>query len=167
MKISVVFLIFILGGLFLYYWTVTDIPTGGEEQITVNLASVQIESRIIDGNQYWDASIIVNRFTPKDQTIPWEEIKVSAKDQAGRTLLENSKVFRDNPSNYDNALDGRLDVETWFIKMGENPNNYKIEAGDTLKITGLTSDYKGAKIFITFNGEQISSLTLPRDFTNN
>jgi len=137
----------------------------GEEKLIVNVGLPQMESRIIDGDQYWDATIIVNRFTPKDQTIPWEEIKVGAKDQAGRTLLENSNVFRDNPSNYYKASDGRLDVETWFIKMGENPNNYKIEAGDTLKITGLTSDYLGVKIFITFNGDQIASVTLPSDFT--
>lgn len=165
-KISVVFLIFILGGLFLYYWTVPDIPSGGEGQISVNIASTQMESRIIDGDQYWDATFFVNKLRPKDQTISWEEIKVSVKDQAGRTLFKNLKVFRDNPSNYDNALDGRLDVETWFIKMVENPNNYKIEAGDTLKITGLTSDYMRAKIVIKFNGDQISSLTLPSDFTN-
>ena len=164
-KISVVFIIFILGGLFLYYWTHHPDLQSDEQQISVNLGYSQMESRIIDGDQYWDATFIVNKFTPKDQTIPWEEIKVSAKNQAGRTLLENSEVFRDNPSNYDNSLDGRLDVETWFINMVENPNIYIIEAGDTLKITGLTSDYMGVKIFITFNGERIGSLTLPSDFS--
>lgn len=51
--------------------------------LTINLASPTLEERTIDDDVRWDASITVNKLTPRDEVLRWKEAYIVIKESDG------------------------------------------------------------------------------------
>lgn len=77
--------------------------------------------------------------------------------------LQRFVEFNPNePSKYDDATDGKIEIQGWYIKNSEHPNI--VVATDQIIITGLNEAYEGCTINILREEYQYASITLPTDF---
>lgn len=132
------------------------------EKVTLTLASPDVTQRMITDQTYWDAEIEINKVTPNLALITFSEVKVIVKSSDGSVLIPSTKPLYDEPSDYDDGLDGTVDVQVWYTATV--PGSIVI-AGDSFKLTGMTdTDYEGALVQITRDGKIIGSTTLPTNF---
>jgi hypothetical protein len=136
-----------------WLFVASQISDVDDERVTLNLASPDVMMRHIDGNPYWDAELEVNLLTPRDTVLSWASVMMVIKSSTGSVLLTSSPLLADHPPSYDDDTDGQVDVD-----------NFVVNPGDEIKITGMTSAYEGATVDITSFGERIGSITLPTDF---
>ena len=132
------------------------------EEITLNIGIPSVVQRTISDEAYWDASLNINKLTPKDETVPWSDIRVVVKSALGSVLNAMTRPNADDPFEYDDGSDGSVDVQFWYDTT--IPGNDFVMAGDTILITGMTDDYEGATIEIFYLGEQIGDTTLQTNF---
>jgi hypothetical protein len=132
------------------------------EMTTVNLATPLIEARTIGEEFYYDAKLNINKITPRDEDVPWEGVSVTVKSSAGSVLLTDTRPSWNDPTEYDDASDGSVDVQVWYLCTDAGPN---MREGDALKLTGMTLDYEGGHIEVSLRGERIASGVLPTDFS--
>ena len=142
------------------------ISTSDEDKITVNLASPNVQkfdTRTAAALDYrWDATLNVNKITPKDQKVLWSEVKVIIKASSGSILNAATGPLTDLGAVYDtDAADGTVTVEFWFVETG---GNLQMNAGDAIKVTGMADTYEGATLELTKAGERIGSATMPTNF---
>jgi len=143
-------------------WLMVSGMIGGQEEqkITVNLGSPSTPEKFNRGaTDVWDTSMNVNRITPKDQKVLWTELKILIKSSTGSLLLTSTAPTADNPAAYSVATPPL--VQVWYVEMGANT---KLDAGDTIKITGMSTLYEGATVEMTKAGNLIASASLPTNF---
>jgi hypothetical protein len=128
---------------------------------TITIASPMVDSRTIGEETYWDVTLNINKITPRDENVPWEDVRVIVKSAAGSVLLTATRPSWDDPAEYDDGSDGSVDVEVWYVCVDSGPN---MRPGDALKVTGMTLEYEGAYIEISRGGERIGAMTLPTNF---
>ncbi len=134
-----------------------------EEKLTVLTENPHMQARDINGTFYWDATVVIDRVTPRDEQVLWGEVWVSIKSENGSLLDAAMQPSIDNPGGYDDDTDGSVDVEAWFIET--RTGDVKMSGGDGIKLTGLTPDYEGATVQLVRNQEPIASFTLPTTFS--
>jgi hypothetical protein len=133
----------------------------GEELTTVNQSMPIVTQRDIDGTVYWDSTSTINMVTPRDADVPWSDVRVDIKAPTGSVLLPLSRPLPDDPSTYDDASGGSVDVEVWFVDVD---GDGQLEAGDSLKITGMTNAYEGSIVEMMLSARRIAESRLPMDF---
>ena len=142
-----------------YLWG-PDYDDPGYELTTVNIASPSVNGRDVGGTFHWDAILNINKITPKDERIGWNQLRIVVKSADGSVLNPHTPLDQDLGI-YDDDLDGSVDVEFWFI---ETTGDGFMSAGDAIKITGMTRAYEGATIELTVQGERVGSIVLPTVF---
>ena len=131
------------------------ISTSEEDKITVNFASptVQQKTRVIT---CWDATININKITPKEEKVLWTEVRILVKAAGGSVLNQSTTLITDSGATYHNY------TEFWFVETTSGDD--KMSAGDAIKITGMAIGYEGATVELTKAGERIGSFTLDTNF---
>lgn len=140
---------------------VEEVTTPENEKVTVNLASPIMQQRDIDSTTYWDAALNVNKVTPRNVELQWSDVRLIARSSMGSVLIPPLPLDEDGTMAYDDASDGIVVVEVWFVDVD---GDGLFEAGDTIKLTGMTTEYEGALVELHRSGELIASGTLPTDF---
>lgn len=137
---------------------IDDLP---DDRVTLNLASPSVETREITNITHWDAVVNINKITPSDSRVMWLSVLVIVKAADGSVLLTQTVPMPDSPASYDDATNGWVDVEIWYIDVG---SDMFLDSGDAMKITGMDDGYEGAWIEFTYLGNRIGSITLPTNF---
>jgi flagellin-like protein len=132
------------------------LSTESNKNITVNLQSPNVQAATRT-NVCYDATLNVNKITPKDEKVLWSEIRIIVKGSDGSVLQ----------TAHDLALDGSVAYadpatpEYWYV---ETTGDTKLGAGDAIKITGMPTSWEGASVELTKAGERIAEASLPTDF---
>lgn len=128
---------------------------------TLVLGSPSVIVRDIGNVSVWDATIEINQVRTDEIAVMWPMIRITVRDSAGTVLMDSEMPLPDDPSDYDDATDGWVETELWYV---ETAIDGFIEAGDGIKITGMHDRYEGATVNIDYLGDRIGSITLPIDF---
>lgn len=126
------------------------------------LSFPEISNRSIDGDVRWDASFDVNKITPKDQTIRWSDLYIVINRADGTPLQRQFRLVRKDPSQYDDASDGSIDIETWYIDNVGGKKN--LDRDDGIVITGLGMGFEGGWVTIYREGVEQGQCRLPEAF---
>jgi hypothetical protein len=134
-----------------------------DEETTLNLAPPSVHSRDIANVTHWDAIIEINLVTPRDVTVDWLGVVVEVRDEDGTVLFPMTEVLPNDPSGYDDAANGWVDVQVWYVDADADG---VVDAGDAIKITGMNDRYEGGYLQVVGAGpfEPIGSITLPTNF---
>jgi hypothetical protein len=138
---------------------ITEEPIG---MITVNIASPNVQQRLVSDVVHYDAVLNINKITPRDTLVFWTSVEMIIKAADGSVLMTRTVPLPDDPTMYDDAANGWVEVEVWFIDVS---SDIFVDAGDALKITGMDERYEGSYVEITYKGDRIGSITLPTDFS--
>jgi hypothetical protein len=103
--------------------------------------------------------MIINKITPKGSNVDWLSVRVRITSYTGTMLITDVPLAPDS-SAYDETTP--VMVEPWYVVA--HPGQTTIGAGDSIKVTGLSSLYEGAVVQFYSDGELIASSTLPTDF---
>jgi hypothetical protein len=126
---------------------------------TVKFADPQLESRIVGDDEHWDVVAPIKKLTPKGREVLWSEVKVIIYGINGSYYHEELGPEADDPSEYDDGADGTVDIEVWYVNGVGDPLH--LEAGDGIKITGLTSEFIGASVNLQVKGRSIGNFIVP------
>jgi hypothetical protein len=129
-----------------------------EEKVTVNLSISSVEERTVTDGTCWDATLDVNKITPRGEKVIWREVRIIIKGADGNVLDPAINLELDEPSLYHEII---TKPQFWYV---DTDDNNRMDAGDQIKITGLDMRYEGALVYPIKAGEQIGSITLPSDF---
>ena len=132
------------------------------EKVTVNLATPNIMRQEINGQPYWEAVLNINKITPRDEAVIWRDVRMVIKSSNGSVILPLTGLNADDALAYDRGTDGQVDLQVWFVET--TPGTSRMDAGDAMKITGMTADFEGAFVQVLRDGERIGSITLPTNF---
>jgi flagellin-like protein len=133
-----------------------------EEKVTVNIATPDVQAQTRT-NPCWDATLNINKITPKDEKVKWTEVRCVIKSASGSILNTALAPTADTPASYnDPAGTGPGVVQFWFVET--DAGDTKMSAGDAIKVTGMDVGYEGATVDLTKAGERIGSITLPTNF---
>ncbi len=130
------------------------------EKVTFNMASPDVTERMIADQTYFDAELEINKVIPDLAIVTYTELRVIVKASDGSVLIQSTKPTLDDPSDYDDGLDGTVDVQVWYDSL---TSGIITVAGDSFKLTGMTDDYEGATVQITRDGRIVGSVVLPTD----
>ena len=160
--VIVVVVVFLVAMMFAIIWVgilgaIDDIP---DERLTLNLAAPVVTQREISNVNIWDATINVNLVTPRDAMTLWAGVEVLIFSRNGMDLTE-TPLLPNDPSNYDDATNGWVDVEGWYIET--SPDLF-IDEGEAIKVTGMDDRYESSTLEIIFMGDVIGTIRLPTDF---
>lgn len=114
-----------------------------DERTTLNLASPKMAPRTIGEEVHWDAELDVNKITPRGTVIAYEDVGIAIKAADGSILLSSTRPLPDSPGDYDNRSSGSVKVQVWYQSVIDT--GFMTET-DTIKLTGLTSEYEGALV---------------------
>jgi FlaG/FlaF family flagellin (archaellin) len=120
-----------------------------EEKITVTMSQPEVQLR----SSVYDAAIHIYDVAPNDRKVVWSEVYVVVKAHNGSALNQSCQFVSDDNATYHDF------VEFWYVDLDENDT--KVNTGDAIKITGMSTDYEGATITLTRGGERIGEVTLP------
>jgi hypothetical protein len=160
----VVVLIALIGtAVFMFFYIEDGEVFTPDEKTTVNLASPSVNTRDIANVTHWDTVININLVTPRDATVAWSDVVVMVRDADGQVLLQRTEALPDDPSSYDDAANGWVDVQVWYI---DTDAVGVVGAGDAIKITGMDDRYEGGYVEVVDADEveRIGSITLPTNF---
>lgn len=123
--------------------------------ITVQMSSPSV-SQFMRTETCWDAILNINKITPKDVKVEWEDVRLSAKSSSG-AILEMGTVLAEDTGLYADPAT----LEYWFIDISGDPY---MGAGDAIKITSMPDTWEGAIVDLTLDGELVATSKLPTDF---
>ena len=112
-----------------------------------------------DSITVWDANLQIQDVTPDYKRVEWIFIRISIVSESGSALISSSTPTLDDPTYYSDYVP--IEVEFWFIDI---QGDGKTNAGDGLKITGLSQEYEGATVQVMQGPDLIASVKLPTDF---
>jgi flagellin-like protein len=135
------------------------LTSSDETKITVNLQSPTVNA-VTRTVVFYDATMSINKITPKEEKVLWTEVRMVITSSSGSVLLNATGLSADDPPNY-GAVTPAV-IKAWFVET--TTGDTKMSAGDSIKITGMTTDYEGAKVQLTKAGERIAEATLPTNF---
>lgn len=127
-----------------------------EEKLTVNLSSPVIVQRSTGDDLCWDLVVNINKITPKDEKVPWTELRVVMKSAAGSILNTATGVQRDAGVYADPPAS-----EFWYVDV---EGDGRMSAGDAIKVTGLDLGYEAAHLQLLKAGSLIGDVSLPTEF---
>lgn len=159
--VIVVVAVVLLAIMFAIIWmgilgAIDDLP---DERLTLNLAPPAVTQREIANVTIWDTTVEVNLVTPRDTMALWAGVEIVIFSRDGPLLT--TTLLPDDPSNYDDATKGWVDVEGWYIEAF--PDLF-IDEGDAIKVTGMDDRYESSTLEIIFMGNVIGSIRLPMNF---
>ena len=131
-----------------------------DERLTLNLAAPVVTQREISNVTIWDATINVNLITPRDDMTLWAGVEILIFSRNGMDLMR-TPLLPNDPSSYDDATNGWVDVEGWYIET--SPDLF-IDEGEAIKVTGMDDRYESSTLEIIFMGDVIGTIRLPTDF---
>lgn len=134
-----------------------------EEKVTVNIATPDVQATTYT-NPCWDATLNINKITPKDEKVQWTEVRIIVKSASGSILNQATTPSADDDTLYGpvSAPPTEAEVEFWYVET--TSGDTRMSAGDAIKLTGMGSQYEGATVELTKAGERIGSITLPTNF---
>ena len=140
------------------------ISTDESDKTTVNLASPSVQSFDITERTTacWDVTLNVNKITPKDDKVKWSELRIVVKGADGSVLNQATTPVANTGTYEGDVLGDPVVVEFWYVEV--TAGDLKMDAGDGVKITGMTDIYEGAMVEMTKGGERIASATLQTNF---
>lgn len=161
--VIVVVVVVLLAIMFAIIWmgilgAIDDIP---DERLTLNLAAPAVTQREIANVTIWDLTIEVNLVTPRDTMVLWAGVEIFIFSREGVDLQTGMPLVPDDPSNYDDATNGWIDVEGWYI---ETSLDLFIDEGEAIKVTGMDDRYEGSTLEIVSMGDVVGTIRLPTDF---
>ncbi len=115
--------------------------------------------RTIGNKSRVDLSYQISKIGLKDEPIFWDDVKFIFKAYSGSVLNPATNISPDDPGRYDDASDGVIEVEGWYIENQGSADT--LDEGDMIKITGISSNYERAVLEITVQGDRICHATLP------
>ncbi len=141
---------------------IDDDPTTQEEPIVVVLSSASV-TQVVRGTgesiTVWDASFQIQGVSPNYKRIEWSMIRVSMISSSGSGLIWSIAPVLDEPLYY--CDEAPIQVEIWFVDI---QGDGKTNAGDGLKITGMSEECEGATVQVIQSSDLIASMRLPTDF---
>ncbi len=165
MKVAVIVVVVVVlvAVMFAIIWmgilgAIDDLP---DERLTLNLAPPDVTQREITNVTIWDATVEVNLVTPRNTMALWAGVVIVVMSRDGMILLTRTPLLPDNPSDYDDATNGWVDVEGWYI---DTSTDLFIDEGDAIKVTGMDDRYESSTLEIIFMGDVIGTIRLPTDF---
>ncbi len=155
-------LVLAIAGIVLTGYFVVSSDDGCGCHTTVQFASPKISIRTSGEDNVWDATIHINKLTPKDERIRWSEVRVVVKSSVGSILNEGSKLHRYDPSAITEGDIGSADVQFWFE---DTKGDGVVGQGDFIMVTGMSAvQYERANVQITTGGQIIGDTSLPTVF---
>lgn len=147
--------------LFLILWAAIVILMDDGDYIhtTVNIAPPQVSTRDVDGVVYHEAVLNINKITPRDDRIVWSDLNIVVRTADGTLLLAPTVPRPDDT--FLAYMGSEIDVHLWYVETG---GNNRMDAGDALRITGMTLEFQGATIELFVSGDSIGSTVLPTNF---
>lgn len=126
---------------------------------------ISAHEREIDGDIYWDVGFKIIDDTSPD-IASYHEVLVVIENENGKEMFRQKPLKRDDPTQYDDASDGTVDIEVWLSPSPDD--NINMNIGDWIIVTGLTKQYQGATIYF-YNvddefGESIGRIDFPSEF---
>lgn len=126
------------------------------ELVVINLIAPSLTPRNDGTGEVHDASISVNKVTPRDSVVKWSDVKVTIKSADGAVLLPLTAV-REDTGTYGSA------VEVWYSDTAGKRD--RIDAGDSILVTGMeASMYEGSYVIMFLGDKQIGDSVMPTDF---
>lgn len=124
----------------------------------VNISTPYVRMRDADGTTVWDVVLSIIKITPEDAEVQWEDVRMRVFNESGTLILHPQSLEEDpGDSSYGPT------PETWYI---ETMGNTTMDAGDSVKLTGMDTTYEGSRVDLFLYGEKIGSMTLPTEFPN-
>ena len=159
--IVVIFLLIVVLGVIFFMGFLSGIPEDNHYHDEVILSAPKVTQRQISNVTVWDAALDINTVRPSDFEPNWSYVRIKITSRDGMTLLSIVGLDPDDPHSYDDASNGWVDVEAWYI---DKNSNTLLDEGDTIKLTGMDDRYQGSTVEVLRAGEQIGTLTLPLNF---
>ena len=132
--------------------------------VTMNIPSPQVDTQLINGTCYFRAVLNINRLTPKDAVVLWDDLRIEIIADDGTVLVLKSLIRKHmgGSSIYDEDDTDGIDVELWFVEV--TPGDYRAGAGDAFILSGLTTAFEHATVYIYMYDNQVAAPILPTDF---
>ena len=152
----------IVGG---YYYFSEEMVIEDDHRCTITVQVSSASMTRVDTNQMqtWQATINVNKITPRDGKIRYSKVRVTIKSSEGTPMVELAEPLPDDPTG-NSQNEGN--VQIWFL---DNNHNGRIDPGDVLRISGITTDHEGALVQIIDqtegSGRIAADLRLPSEFS--
>jgi len=159
--VVVICLLIVVMGASFFMGVLSLIDESPEEQNVINFQAPRVSQRQVSNVTVWDATLEVDRVTPRESGVWWDTLQLSVLSREGDVLFAYHNPAIDDPQSYDDATNGWVDVEAWYIDL---ENNTLLRQGDIIKITGMDERYQGATIMIREKGTQTVTLQLPLNF---
>jgi len=162
--VLVLLVVFVVIGAVIFYLfvaSVEDLVDDLPDATTVTVRSPELSSRLINGTWYWDATIVIGSVTPSATDVPWRDVTVALRAGTGPTLLAPTMPRVNSPQSYDDAADGTVDVEVWYADADRDGD---LTTGDTLYLTGLTTEAQMGELELWWDLSVIGSCALPTNF---
>ena len=132
------------------------------EKTTINLANPVVRNRTIADEKHWDAVISIDKISPKNEQVLWDETRLVVKSSNGTTLHAKAAMDLDDPLAYDDGSDGKVSAQFWYVETATG--DVYLDAGNSIRLTGLSEEYEGAHVSLVCRGETIGYVVLPSDF---
>ena len=130
-------------------------------QTVIDMQVPRVDQRQISNVTVWDATLEIDTITPRSGEVWWDNLQVSVQSREGEDLFTYHRPLIDDPRSYDDAANGWVDVQVWYVSMEDSS---LVSQGDIIKITGMDERYQGGTIYIREKGSETVILTLPLDF---
>jgi hypothetical protein len=133
-----------------------------EEKVTVNFhMDTGITQRQVEDGICWDVTLDIEKTTPDDQRVRWENLRIIIKSQDGTVLNVATPPEPNDPSRYSEGNLESLDAQFWYV---DRDSDRIVDPGDQIIITSLIPEYEGSFVVIIKFGETVGTFTLPQSF---
>ncbi|MCK5414007.1 MAG: hypothetical protein KAJ35_01360, partial [Thermoplasmata archaeon] len=132
--------------------------------VTMNIASPHIDYQPINDTYYYRAVLNINKITPKELEVLWDDLRIEIIADDGTVLIPKSPIKEDiwGSSIYDEDDTDGIDVELWFVEV--TTGDYRASAGDAFILSGLTTAFEYATVYIYMHDNRAAAATLPTNF---
>jgi hypothetical protein len=131
---------------------------------TVNIATPVMEENQVKEAPSWDAILLINKVTPKEDRLRWKDLRVSINSREGEVLHQKAKLVSMASSEGGASNDGWIGSAGVGFRYIENGVNHRLDAEDIVRITGLSATYHGATVHLYHEGDHVGSAHLPEVF---
>lgn len=121
--------------------------------------SPEVTLRPVDDVNFFDITVRLEKFTPKDSIVAWSELRVNIKKSNGELVVRDVRADPDDPFNYYNGTNPAFSIEVWYIDSISRSD--RMDPGDSIKVTGLTGEHEFGRIDILVAGEKSGSFVIP------
>jgi len=114
----------------------------------VEVTKTGINDRALGDEDYWDITYTVTDDTYQDYAL-YSEVDIVITCTDGSILFNNLSFQPNDPMRYDNASDGKVEVQAWYIEEGwliDGTTLRKMNKGDSIVFTGLTRRFQDASV---------------------